>query len=178
MRNLPMRTSLTRRGLLKSAAAGFGYLAFAGLAAAEQANPLAAKPGHHPARAKRVIFLFMHGGPSQVDTFDHKPALAKMDGKELPFEPAKGTTVSKKLMQSPWKFRKYGECGHEVSELFPEVAKHVDDLCFLSGMHTDGQSHGQAVLKLHTGAEALTRPSLGAWLTYGLGSENNSLPGF
>lgn len=174
-----MQEFLTRRQLLKSAAAGFGYLAFAGLAGAEQAsNPLAPRLGHHPARAKRVIFLFMHGGPSQVDTFDYKPRLAKDDGKEMPFSPAKGTTVSRKLMKSPWEFAQHGECGHWVSELFPEVAKHVDDLCFLSGMHTEGQSHGQAVLQLHTGAQNFTRPSMGAWVLYGLGSENQNLPGF
>ena len=177
-----MNPSLTRRQMLQSASAGFGYLALAGLlgeqARAEKKDPLAPKFGHHPARAKRVIFLFMHGGPSQVDTFDFKPKLQQQDGKELPFAPAKGTTVSKKLLASPWKFRQYGESGHHVSELFPEVAKHVDDLCFLSGMHTEGQSHGQAVLQLHTGAQLLTRPSLGAWVVYGLGTENQSLPGF
>src|SRR5262245_19467269 len=122
---------MTRRQMLKQAGIGFGYLAFAGLlgerALSEPANPLAARVPHHPPRAKRVIFLFMHGGPSQVDTFDHKPRLAKDDGQELPFEPAKGTTVSKKVMQSPWKFARHGESGEWVSELFPEVAKHVDD---------------------------------------------------
>jgi hypothetical protein len=169
--------------MLKSASAGFGYLALADLlahsaAADDRAAPLAAKATHHPARAKRIIFLFMHGGPSQVDTFDYKPRLAKDDGKELPFAPAKGATVSRKVMQSLWKFKQYGECGHWVSDLFPEVAKHVDDLCFLSGLHTDGQSHGQAVLQLHTGAQLLTRPSVGSWVVYGLGTENQSLPGF
>jgi hypothetical protein len=168
--------------MLKAASAGFGYLALAGLATeavlAEEKNPLAAKAGHHKARAKRVIFLFMHGGPSQVDTFDYKPRLAKDDGKDLPFEPAKGTTVSRKIMASPWKFAQHGESGHWVSELFPQVAKHVDELCFLSGLHTEGQSHGQAVLTLHTGNAALARPSVGSWVTYGLGTENQSLPGF
>ncbi len=173
-----MTSSMTRRHLLKSAAAGFGYLAFAGLAAAEQAHPLAPRLGHHAARAKRIIFLFMHGGPSQVDTFDYKPRLQQEDGKDLPFEPAKGTTVSRKLMKSPWQFAQHGECGHWVSELFPEVARHVDELCFLSGMHTEGQSHGQAVLQLHTGAQNFTRPSMGAWVLYGLGAENQNLPGF
>src|SRR5262245_34034522 len=167
---MTMHGFMTRRQLLKSAAAGFGYLAFAGLASAEQAaNPLAPRAGHHPARAKRVIFLFMHGGPSQVDTFDYKPRLAKYDGKDLPFEPAKGTSVSKKWMTSPRKFAQHGECGHWVSEPFPEVARHVDDLCFLSGMHTEGQSHGQAVLQLHTGAQNFTRPSMGSWVLYCLG---------
>jgi hypothetical protein len=179
----PMHGWMTRRQMLKSAGAGFGYLALAGLAAeaavAEQPkDPLAPRPGHHPARAKRIIFLFMHGGPSQVDTFDYKPRLQRDDGKELPFAPAPGTTVSRKLMASPWKFRRHGESGAWVSELFPKVAQHVDDLCFLHGMHTEGQSHGQAVLQLHTGAQILTRPSLGAWVVYGLGTENQSLPGF
>src|SRR5262249_14361888 len=97
---------------------------------------------------------------------------------DLPFEPAKGTTVTRKLMASPWKFSQHSESGLWVSELFPETAKHVDDLCMLSGMHTEGQSHGQAVLQLHTGAQILTRPSMGAWVVYGLGTENQSLPGF
>lgn len=92
--------------------------------------------------------------------------------------PAKGTTASRKLMASPWKFKQYGQSGAWVSDLFPTVARHVDELCILNGMHTDGQSHGQAVLKLHTGAQNLTRPSLGSWLVYGLGTENRSLPGF
>jgi hypothetical protein len=172
---------MTRRQMLKDAGIGFGYLALADLAAraaAEDRHPLAPHPGHHLAQAKRIIFLFMHGGPSQVDTFDHKPRLAQDDGKDLPFAPAKGTTVSRKIMASPWKFAQYGESGHAVSELFPHVAEHVDDLCFLSGMHTEGQSHGQAVLQLHTGAQILTRPSLGAWVVYGLGTENQNLPGF
>ncbi|MGE3818565.1 MAG: DUF1501 domain-containing protein [Isosphaeraceae bacterium] len=180
---------MTRRQMLKSASAGFGYLAMAGLAA-EQAradafldarssqNPLAARPGHHPARAKRVIFLFMHGGPSQVDTFDYKPRLQASDGQKLPFAPAAGTTVSTKLMASPWSFARHGQSGAWVSSLFPHTAKHVDDLCFLKGMHTEGQSHGQAVLQLHTGAQLFTRPSIGSWVVYGLGTENHDLPGF
>jgi hypothetical protein len=160
-------------------------MAFAGLAAEARAaevatkfDPLAPRPGHIKPRAKRIIFLFMHGGPSQVDTFDYKPMLAKHDGKDLPFEPAKGTTVSRKLMTSPWSFAQHGESGAWVSELFPNVARHVDDLCLLHGMHTEGQSHGQAVLQLHTGAQALARPSMGAWVVYGLGTENRNLPGF
>jgi hypothetical protein len=173
---------LTRRQMLRAASAGFGWMALAGLATeralAEAKDPLAPRPGHHPAKAKRVIFLFMHGGPSQVDTFDHKPLLAKQDGQDLPFEPARGTTVSRKVLASPWKFARHGESGAWVSELFPEVARHVDDLCILNGMHTEGQSHGQAVLQLHTGAQNLTRPSMGSWVVYGLGSENRNLPGF
>jgi hypothetical protein len=176
-----MHGAMTRRQLLKTAGTGFGYLAWAGLAAeaaTETRDPLASRPGHHPARAKRIIFLFMHGGPSQVDTFDYKPRLHQEDGKDLPFEPAKGTTVSRKIMASPWKFRQHGESGAWVSELFPEVAHHVDDLCILHGMHTEGQSHGQAVLQFHTGAQNLTRPSMGSWIVYGLGTDNRNLPGF
>jgi hypothetical protein len=169
--------------MLRSAAAGagFGYLAFLDMLArsAEPAGTAStARNGHHPARAKRVIFLFMHGGPSQVDTFDHKPLLDRMDGQELPFEPAKGTTVSRKIMKPLWKFQKRGEAGIMVSDLFAETAKHIDDICVINSMHTEGQSHGQAVLKLHTGDIALTRPSVGAWINYGLGTENQNLPGF
>ena len=173
-----------RRQMLQSASAGagFGYLAFLDLLArageGKSVNALSAKAGHHPAKAKRVIFLFMHGGPSQVDTFDFKPELEKRDGQELPFAPAKGTTTSRKLMKAQWKFKKYGESGIMVSDLFPETAQHVDDLTVINSMHTDGQSHGQAVLKLHTGEIALSRPSIGSWLTYGLGTENQNLPGF
>ena len=180
-----MSFAFSRRHLLQSAACGFGYTALAGLlteqALAETARakgPLAPRATHHTPRAKRIIFLFMHGGPSHVDTFDYKPRLAREDGKALPFSPAKGTSAINKILASPWKFKQYGESGHYVSELFPEVAKHVDELCFLSGMHTQGQSHGQAVLFLHTGSFALARPSVGAWVTYGLGSENQDLPGF
>jgi Protein of unknown function (DUF1501) len=173
---------MNRRDMLRSAGIGFGYLAMAGLstqaALASGADPLVPRAGHHKARAKRIIFLFMHGGPSQVDTFDYKPRLEKEAGKQLPFAPAPGTTVSRTILPSPWKFAQHGESGAWVSELFPEMAKHVDELCFLKGMHTEGQSHGQAVLKLHTGAPALTRPSMGSWVVYGLGTENRNLPGF
>ena len=173
---------VSRRGMLKSAAAGFGYMALRGLAAqaADAKNPLAPKDGNHAARAKRIIFVFMHGGPSQVDTFDYKPRLQQDNGKELPFAPNKllEKATGRKIMASPWKFAQHGESGAWVSELFPQMAKHVDDMCILNGMHTDGQSHGQAVLQLHTGAQILTRPSVGAWVTYGLGTENQNLPGF
>jgi hypothetical protein len=175
-----MSIHLSRRQMLKSAAAGFGYLALSGLTAEAAAKQGMAAAGHPPARAKRIIFLFMHGGPSQLDTFDYKPRLAKEDGKELPFavSPFVEKSTGNKLMASPWKFARHGQSGAWVSELFPEVARHVDDLCILRGMHTEGQSHGQAVLQLHTGAQALTRPSMGAWVVYGLGTENQDLPGF
>ncbi|MFQ5734486.1 MAG: DUF1501 domain-containing protein, partial [Planctomycetaceae bacterium] len=177
-----MMFPLSRRDMLKTASAGFGYLALAGLAAeeaqaAQSGNPLAPKTPHFKPRAKRVIFMFMRGGPSHVDTFDYKPALAKNDGK-----PANGGPYKKqrgrKLMKSPWKFHKHGQSGLEISELYPHLSKHADDLCLLNGMHTNLPNHPQAVVLMHTGSFAFVRPSMGAWLTYGLGSESKSLPGF
>lgn len=146
-------------------------------------NPLSAKPVHFPARAKRVIFVFMQGGPSHVDTFDYKPLLEKHDGEDRTFDDArvlaKTKTITKhRVFKSPWKFKQYGECGQHVSELFPNIAQHVDDLCFLKGMHTDGVAHGPATLFLHTGSINFVRPSVGAWVQYGLGSESENLPGF
>jgi hypothetical protein len=172
--------ALTRRGLLKSCAAGFGSIALASLLARDSAaNPLAAKPSPFPGRAKRVIFLFMHGGPSQVDTFDYKPLLARDHGKPLPF--AKPRVVSSEtghLLQSPWKFRQHGQSGAWVSELFPHVAERVDDLCIINSMHGSNSRHGGALLELHTGSDTFVRPSMGSWITYGLGTENQDLPGF
>ncbi|WP_339733351.1 DUF1501 domain-containing protein [uncultured Gimesia sp.] len=177
--------NLSRRQMLKSSACGFGYLAMAGLsseAALKAQSPLLSKTPHFEPRAKRVIFLFMHGGPSQVDTFDYKPRLAKEDGKRLPFKAAKNIEKSSqanlRLMKSPWKFKQRGESGLWISELFDNVADHADDLCVINSMHTNGQSHGQAVMKLHTGSDSLVRPSVGSWMVYGLGTENNNLPGF
>lgn len=150
---------------------------------AASGNPLAPKPVHFPARAKRVIFLFMQGGPSHVDTFDYKPLLEKHDGENRTFDDArvlaKTKTITKhRVFKSPWKFKQYGECGQHVSELFPNIARHVDDLCFLKGMHTDGVAHGPATLFLHTGSINFVRPSVGSWVQYGLGSESENLPGF
>ena len=182
----------SRRQLLRKAACGFGSIAFAGLChearSADEADlldagPLAPKEPMFPARAKRVIFLFMQGGPSAVDTFDYKPALEKYDGRKLDFRDARklaktGMTGAETVMKSPWAFRQYGQSGQWVSELFPEIAKHVDRLCFLHAMHTDGVAHGPSTLFLHTGAMNLVRPSVGSWVTYGLGTENQNLPGF
>lgn len=175
--------SLSRRQALKTASAGFGYLALASLLGqnagaavatsnAPAAGPLAAKLPHFPARAKRVIFLFMQGATSQVDTWEYKPQLQKDDGK---VGPGGGT-----LTGSKFKFQRYGQTGTWVSELYPNVAKHVDKLCFIRGLHTDTPAHPQAVIQLHTGAAlaSLTRPSMGAWLLYGLGTENQDLPGY
>lgn len=135
---------------------------------------------HHRPRAKRVIFLFMKGGPSHVDTFDPKPLLDRDHGKPPPFELPRVTFAAKSgnLLKSPWEFKQYGESGLPVSELFPNVAQCVDDLCILRGVHGTNPAHGGAVLKLHTGSDTFVRPSLGAWAVYGLGSENHNLPSF
>src|SRR5271167_1808391 len=135
----PMLNKLSRRAALKSSAAGFGYLAFAGLStmAAERSNPLAPKKTHFPARAKHVIFLCMEGAPSHVDTFDYKPKLAESEGKTMP-----GARFGvAKLLPSPWKFSQHGQSGLWISELFPELAKHADDLCLLRAMNTNVPAH-------------------------------------
>ena len=170
----------SRRRALKLAGCGFGYLALASLCQSQAAtNPLAPKPPQFPGSAKRVIFLFMHGGPSHIDTFDPKPLLKQDAGKPLPTSFAKGPRdPNAKLMPSPFESKKHGQAGIEISEIFPEVAKCADDLCLIRSMHTNGQDHGQAVLKLHTGSESQVRPSMGSWIIYGLGTENQNLPGF
>src|SRR5262245_7647224 len=172
---------LSRREVLKTTSCGFGYLALAGLfsnavrgATAEQ-HPLASKKPHFTPRAKRVIFMFMQGGPSHVDTFDHKPELERDDGKSPAGVTGKG---NRKLMKSPWTFSPAGQSGLMISELFPNVAKHADDLCLLNGMVTDLPNHPQASVQLHTGSFQFVRPSMGAWVLYGLGTENQELPGF
>jgi len=184
--NSYLNQNLSRRDLLKVSSAGFGSLALAGLLGQEQAaaavassDPLAVKPPHFPARAKRVIFLFMHGGPSQMDTFDYKPLLKRDHGKPLPFaRPKVVSSETFNLLQSPWSFRQYGQSGTWVSDLFPEVAKCVDDMCIIKSMHGSNSRHGGALLELHTGSDTFIRPSMGSWITYGLGSENSSMPGF
>jgi hypothetical protein len=189
-RTLNMSDSLlfSRRHALKSLGCGFGYLAMAGLAheaAAKDAasNPLAPKTPHHAPKAKRVIFIFMQGGPSHVDSFDFKPRLEKDDGKMIDFDDARTLAKTKKIvphrvMKSLWKFKPYGQCGLQVSELFPVIGQHADDLCVLKGMHTEGIAHGPATLFMHSGTINLIRPSVGSWVTYGLGTENQNLPGF
>lgn len=133
---------------------------------------------HHRATAKRVIFLFMHGGPSHVDTFDYKPLLARDDGKTFSGELPSAIDAVPTLMKSPWKFDRHGESGLWVSELLPETAKVIDRLCVIRSVHSRGQSHGQAVSMIHTGSDNLIRPSVGAWVSYGLGTENTNLPSF
>src|SRR6266404_4712929 len=181
---LPLRASpLSRREMLRQCGAGFGSLALAALlgenAAATSANPLTPRPPHYPARAKRVIFLFMHGGPSQVDTFDYKPLLERDDGKPLPFaRPRVVSSVTGNLLKSPFRFAQHGQSGQWVSEVFPHVASCVDDLCIIRSMHGSNSRHGGALLDLHTGSDTFVRPSMGSWITYGLGTENQNLPGF
>ncbi|WP_298868045.1 DUF1501 domain-containing protein [uncultured Gimesia sp.] len=172
---------MNRRELLKLAACGLGGVSLSGLHHSESqaaSQPLAPKSPHHLPKAKRVIFLFMHGGPSQVDLFDPKPMLTKHDGKQLPFEPAKNIDAVPKLLKSPWKFSQHGECGQWVSELLPHLSQHVDEMCVVRSMHSNGQSHGQAVCMMHTGSDNLVRPSVGAWVSYGLGTDNPALPSF
>jgi hypothetical protein len=155
---------ISRRRLLQSASCGFGYLALAGLCGETQAaapdNPLAPKPPHHTPKAKRVIFLFMQGGPSHVDTFDYKPRLARDDGKKVPFLVARTRQVTaERVFQSLWKFKQYGQCGRWVSDLFPHIARHVDDLCFIHSMHTEGVAHGPATLYLPVPPTSFGPPS-------------------
>jgi hypothetical protein len=159
----------SRRQMLQTASCGFGYLAFAGLSArpalAAAANPMALKTGHFPAKAKRIIFLCMSGGPSHLDTFDYKPLL-------------KAGSNPSGLLASPFEFKQHGESGLHISELFPHVAKHADDLSIINSMHTNVPNHPQSFLMLHTGEFRFTRPSMGSWFLYGLGTENQDLPGF
>ncbi len=177
------RHAFDRRLLLRTAGAGLGVFAAAsalpGLAAAGLSNPLLPRPPHFRPRARRVIFLFMHGGPSQVDTFDYKPRLQAMNGEPLPFpKPRVQFAQTGNLLASPWTFRQHGECGAWVSELFPHLAGQVDRLCFVKSLHGTNEAHGGALLALHTGSNTFVRPSLGSWVLYGLGSENPNLPGF
>jgi hypothetical protein len=160
---------LSRRAALRTLGGGLGMVALRGLAGAQEGTAL-----HHAPRARRVIFLCMAGAPSHVDTFDHKPALAREDGKTVSDAGRRGAS----LRASPWKFSQHGESGLWISELFPEVAKHADELCLLHGMHTEVPAHSQAFVHLHTGSSRFVRPSMGAWSLHGLGSANRDLPGF
>jgi hypothetical protein len=185
-----MKAPMTRRDLLVRCASGFGGVALAGLMSdkafgaplGQTTNPLAPKPGHYEAKAKRVIFLYMDGGPSQVDTFDYKPDLEKFNGQDPrkaigKLEPTQFDNIGK-VMQSPWKFKQHGQSGAWVSDLFPHVAECVDDIAFVKSMTSKFPEHTTANYFLHTGHGIQGRPSMGAWMGYGLGSENDSLPGF
>ena len=180
---VPMFGRPSRREVLQRAGNGFGAVALAALLAEEgRASDAPAKPvRHHPAKATSVIFLYMDGGPSQVDTFDYKPLLTRYDGRDphsvFKVEPTQFNAVGK-VMASPWKFRRRGDCGQWVSELFPHVARSVDDLAFVRSLTSRFPEHTSANYFLHTGSGVQGRPSMGAWVGYGLGSESKELPGF
>jgi hypothetical protein len=179
---------VARRWFLQECGVGLGAAGLASLLAddarAAVADPLAPKVPPLPAKAKRVIFLFMQGGVSHLDSFDPKPRLAADDGKQASFNDARKAAntgsgeSSQRIMKSPWTFSQHGQSGLWASTLFPEIAKCVDDLCFVRSMHTEGVAHGPATLFLHCGATSFGRPGLGAWALYGLGSESRDLPGF
>jgi hypothetical protein len=189
---------ITRRSALRSSACGFGYMALQGLLSrnaaqaatslvspAAAANPLLARLPHFAPKAKRVIFLFMQGGVSHVDSYDYKPTLDKQDGKAMPFDDAriiantgKRQASSFRVMKSLWQFRQLGQTGRWASDLFPNINQHIDDLTFMHSLHTEGVAHGPATLFLHCGSTQFIRPSMGSWILYGLGSENENLPGF
>lgn len=174
-----LTSSLTRRALLQKTGCGFGSLALAGLASQASAAPAM----HLRPRAKRVIFLFMAGGVSQVDSFDWKPRLVSDNGRMLDFADERainrgGKGANRRVMKPLWEFRQRGESGLWASDLFPHIAGRMDDLCVIRSMHTEGVAHGPATLFLHTGAANFVRPSMGSWLLYGMGSESANLPGF
>jgi len=172
-----MRRSLTRRGMLCRAANGFGGLSLLAMLARDAAG--AKRKPHYEAKAKSVIFLFMDGGPSQIDTFDPKPRLNKENGQKLPFQaPATVFNISDKIYGSPYRFQQYGQNGAWVSELFPHLAECVDDLAILRSMVADHSEHTAANYFMHSGSGFQGRPSMGSWVNYGLGSESENLPGF
>ncbi len=167
--------------MLERSAMGMGSLALGSMlqsADASEANPLAVRKPHFAAKAKRVIHLFMNGGPSHVDTFDPKPSLEKYAGKLLPTDNPKTERKTGAAFPSPFKFQKYGQSGIEVSELFAKTAQHVDDMCIIRSMHANVPNHEPSLLLMNCGEARLIRPSMGSWLTYGLGTENQNLPGF
>ncbi|MDB5173241.1 MAG: hypothetical protein JWN51_2014 [Phycisphaerales bacterium] len=187
------RTQINRRWFLKQCGVGLGAIALSELmgggpqrasaATGPALNPLAAKPPHFAPRAKRVIYLFMAGGPSHMEMFDYKPELAKWDGKLPPADLLKGYRAAfinpnSKLLGPKFKFSKYGQCGAELSELLPHLSTVVDDLTIVKSMHTDAFNHAPAQIQMNTGSQQFGRPSMGAWATYGLGSESRDLPAF
>ncbi len=189
------RPSPSRRQMLKNFAGGFGMVGLASVLARDvigadadlalatlaspQANPLALRPPMYAAKAKRVIFLFMSGGPSHLDLFDYKPRLEKDNGKPLPFDlPKLIRTKTGSLLASPFKFKKHGQGGVEMCELLPNLATHADEMCVIKSMVADNINHNGACLQMNTGEQAFSRPSMGSWLLYGLGTENQNLPGY
>ncbi|MHC4880592.1 MAG: DUF1501 domain-containing protein [Planctomycetota bacterium] len=183
-------SGLTRRESLQRIGTGMGVLGLAGILAQDgtlanaalsqggSASPMAPKAAHFAPRAKYVIHLFMNGGPSQVDTFDPKPALEKYNGQRPPGADLKTERKTGGLLKSPFKFRKYGESGIEVSDLFPHIGECIDDICVIRSMHTNIPNHEPSLLMMNSGETQPTRPAMGSWLLYGLGTENQNLPGF
>ncbi len=171
-----MNHLLTRRDCLLHATGGFAGLALADL----MAGPLTEKRAHFPAKAKHCVFLFMNGGPSQVDTFDPKPALAKFHGKPYTGDAKVGSNgrAVGHLMQSPFEFTRHGQSGLPISSLFPRTALHADDLCVIRSMHADTAAHASGCLQMNTGSIFIGKPSLGSWLSYGLGTTNQNLPSY
>src|SRR5262249_3209085 len=183
--------SLTRRELLRRSGMGFAMLGLTGVLSdngrllagigepdAGYKNPLAERPPHFAAKAKRVIHLFMNGGPSHIDTFDPKPSLQKSAGQTLPTPNLATERKTGAAFPSPFKFQKYGESGIEVSELFAQTAQHIDDIAVIRSMHADVPNHEPSLLLMNCGESRQVRPSFGSWVTYGLGTENQNLPGF
>ncbi|MFO0870139.1 MAG: DUF1501 domain-containing protein, partial [Pirellulales bacterium] len=175
---------LNRRDWLARTGTGLGLIGLAGLlaqqptSAAEPASPLAPRPPHFPAQARHLIHIYLNGGPSQVDTFDPKPALERYAGQPLPAGNLTTERHTGAALPSPFKFQRYGECGSEISEIFARTARHADDLCIVRSLHANTPNHEQSMRLMNCGDERLSRPSMGAWLTYGLGTENENLPGF
>src|ERR1700712_1634264 len=180
----PHRGFPSRRDFLRRTGSGLGMLALAGMmqeGAHGATNPLSPHSPHFPAKAKSVIWLFMNGGPSQVDTWDYKPELAKRDGQELKgFDKDTGffTDQVGPLMKSPFKFAQHGQSGTWASEIFPELAKHVDDMAMIYSCFTHTNNHSPALFEINTGMSRMGFPCVGSWVTYGLGTENQNLPAF
>ena len=181
-----MTAGLTRRHILQQAGAGFGGLALQSLLGADGAlntsNPMAPRAPHFAPKAKSVIFLFMYGGPSHVDLFDPKPALAKWHGQPIPLWKKEDSFMVGKTknvaMHSPYKFAKHGQAGIDMAEVYPNLARHADDLCVIRSMHAESNNHGPALFQMNSGFIQAGRPSMGSWVTYGLGSESDNLPAF
>ena len=182
--------SFSRRWFLKDCGMSLGSVALASLmgkgnasAASLLSNPHAPRAPHYPAKVKNVIFLFMGGAPSHLDLFDNKPELIRMDGKNPPAELLKGYQSAfirpeNKLLGSKFKFQKYGKCGMEMAEILPHIGSCADDIAMIRSMHTDAFNHAPAQILMHTGSQQFGRPSIGSWISYGLGSENDNLPSF
>ncbi len=169
---------MTRRDALQKVGSGFGMVGLSGMLKADAHGPLAVRSPHFPPKAKNVIFLFLNGGLSHVDSFDPKPMLTKHHGEPMPGPKVQTDRASGNLMRSPYSFKKYGQSGLEVSEIFPKVGQLIDEFCVIRSTYTEIGNHPAGLLMMNCGHTQIGRPSMGSWLTYGLGSENQSLPGF